>query len=278
MQETHVNTSCQCESSREACEASIPDVQGRGDHRQIAIDQVGVKDVRYPISVRTRDGGHETVDTTIDMFVSLPGDRKGTHMSRFLEMLNDYRSGMTPNRIVDLGRALCDELDAATSRISVRFTYFIEKNAPASGKAGLMNYAVEMTCDSTTKDHTFTLQVAAPATSLCPCSKEISEYGAHNQRCLITAAIRMQNMVWIEDLVEHIESAASAPVYSVLKRVDEKVVTEQAYDNPKFVEDIVRDLAMTFEADDRINWYHVQSENYESIHSHNAYAEIQRSK
>ncbi|HJO15289.1 MAG TPA: GTP cyclohydrolase FolE2 [Phycisphaerales bacterium] len=273
-----MNTSCQCESSREACEASIPDVQGRGDHRQIAIDQVGVKDVRYPISVRTRDGGHETVDTTIDMFVSLPGDRKGTHMSRFLEMLNDYRSGMTPNRIVDLGRALCDELDAATSRISVRFTYFIEKNAPASGKAGLMNYAVEMTCDSTTKDHTFTLQVAAPATSLCPCSKEISEYGAHNQRCLITAAIRMQNMVWIEDLVEHIESAASAPVYSVLKRVDEKVVTEQAYDNPKFVEDIVRDLAMTFEADDRINWYHVQSENYESIHSHNAYAEIQRSK
>ena len=273
-----MNSNCQCPPEPVPHLASIPDVQGRDDDRRIAIDQVGVKDVRYPIVVPTIDGGHETVDATIDMYVSLPAERKGTHMSRFLEMLNDTRSGMTPDRIIELGQALCKELDASSSKISVRFTYFIEKKAPASGRPGLMNYIVDMTCDSTASDHMFTLQVSAPATSLCPCSKEISAYGAHNQRCLITAAIRTNEMVWIEELVEHIESAASAPVYSVLKRVDEKVVTEQAYENPKFVEDIVRDLAMMLEGDQRITWYHVQSENYESIHSHNAFAEIKRTK
>ena len=273
-----MNPNCQSPPASMPESVSIPDVQGRDDDRRIAIDQVGVKDVRYPIVVPTLEGGHETVDATIDMFVSLPAERKGTHMSRFLEMLNDTRDGMTPDRMVELGRSLCHELDAASSKISVRFTYFIEKIAPASKRPGLMNYTVDMTCDSTASDQVFTLQVSAPATSLCPCSKEISVYGAHNQRCLITAAIRTTEMVWIEELVEHIESAASAPVYSVLKRVDEKVVTEQAYENPKFVEDIVRDLAMMLEGDNRITWYHVQSENYESIHSHNAFAQIERTK
>ncbi len=257
---------------------SIPDVQGRADGRKVAIDRVGVKAIRYPVTVATRTGGHEAVDATFNMYVSLPEDRKGTHMSRFLELLNDYRAGMTPNRIVDLCHQLRSTLDSERSHVEMAFTYFIEKAAPATGRLGLMDYSVRMTCDSSSEGDTFVLGVAAPATSLCPCSKEISAYGAHNQRCLITADIRMSAMVWIEELVEFIESAASCPVYSVLKRADEKVVTEQAFENPKFVEDIVRDLAHTLDAEERIDWYRIHSENFESIHSHNAYAEIERLK
>ncbi len=261
-----------------ACAGSIPDVQGREDSRQVAIDRVGVKGIRYPISVATRAGGTEAVDATVNMYVSLPADRKGTHMSRFLEMLNDFRSGMTPDRIIELCHRLRSTLDAERSHVEMEFTYFIEKAAPATGKRGLMDYSVRMTCDASSEGDVFTLGVAAPATSLCPCSKEISAYGAHNQRCLITAEVRMNRMVWIEELVELIESAASCPVYSVLKRLDEKVVTEQAYENPKFVEDIVRDLAHTLDAESRVDWYRIHSENFESIHSHNAYAEIERTK
>ena len=256
----------------------IPDVQGRADSRRVAIDRVGVKDIRYPLTVATKNGGHEAVDATVNMYVSLPADRKGTHMSRFLEHLNTYRQGMTPESIVELCQILRSNLDAENSHVELGFTYFIEKAAPATGRKGLMDYSVRMTCDSSTKNDEFVLGVTAPATSLCPCSKEISEYGAHNQRCLITAEIKTADTVWIEDLVEHIESAASCPVYSVLKRPDEKVVTEQAYENPKFVEDIVRDLATTLEGDDRITWFRIYSENFESIHSHNAYAEIERQK
>ena len=256
----------------------IPDVQGRADSRRVAIDRVGVKDIRYPLTVATKNGGHEAVDATVNMYVSLPADRKGTHMSRFLEHLNTYRQGMTPESIVELCQILRSNLDAENSHVELGFTYFIEKAAPATGRKGLMDYSVRMTCDSSTKNDEFVLGVTAPATSLCPCSKEISEYGAHNQRCLITAEIKTGDPVWIEDLVEHIESAASCPVYSVLKRPDEKVVTEQAYENPKFVEDIVRDLATTLEGDDRITWFRIYSENFESIHSHNAYAEIERQK
>ena len=256
--------------------ADIPDVQGREDSRRVAIDRVGVKGIRYPITVETMDGGHQAVDATLNMYVSLAADRKGTHMSRFLELLNQFKSGMTPDRAVELCQLLRTTLDADRSHVDMTFTYFIEKTAPASGKKGLVDYTVRMVCDSSTEGDTFTLSVAAPATSLCPCSKEISAYGAHNQRCLITADVQMNTMVWIEELVSLIESCASCEVYSVLKRPDEKVVTELAYDNPKFVEDIVRDLARTLDSDGRINWYRIHSENFESIHSHNAYAEIER--
>jgi GTP cyclohydrolase I len=254
--------------------ASIPDVQGRADRRRLAIDRVGVKGIRYPITVETIQGGHQAVDATFNMYVSLAADRKGTHMSRFLELLNDFKSGMTPDRIIELCHLLRSTLDSERAHVEMTFTYFIEKTAPASGKKGLMDYTVRMVCDASSEGDTFILSVAAPATSLCPCSKEISEYGAHNQRCLITADITMNRMVWIEELVELIESSASCPVYSVLKRPDEKIVTEQAFDNPKFVEDIVRDLAGVLDADDRIDWFRIHSENFESIHSHNAYAEI----
>ncbi len=261
-----------------ATEKAIPDVQGRADDRRIAIDRVGVKSIRWPISVETQLGGVETVDATVNMYVSLTAERKGTHMSRFLELLNDFRNGMTPDRIIELSHRLRTTLDAEESHVEMAFTYFIEKKAPASGKPGLMDYSVRMTCNASAKGDQFILGVTAPATSLCPCSKEISIHGAHNQRCLITAEVLSNEMVWIEELVEFIENAASCPVYSVLKRVDEKVVTEQAYENPKFVEDIVRDLANTLEAEERIDWYRIYSENFESIHSHNAYAELARTR
>ena len=257
---------------------AIPDVQGRSDERRVAIDRVGVKGIRYPITIATRAGSTEAADATVNMYVSLPEDRKGTHMSRFLELLNDYRSGMTPQRIVELCHQIRSTLDAERSHVEMSFAYFISKAAPATGRPGLMDYSVRMACDSSSTGDVFTLGVTAPATSLCPCSKEISAYGAHNQRCLITAEIRMNAMVWIEELVEYIEAAASCPVYSVLKRADEKVVTERAYENPKFVEDTVRDLAHTLDGVDRIDWYRIHSENFESIHSHNAYAEIERTK
>jgi GTP cyclohydrolase I len=244
----------------------------------VAIDRVGVKDIRYPLTVSTKDGGEESVDATLNMYVSLPADRKGTHMSRFLEILNDYRAGLTPEKFIDLCHTLRSNLDAEESHVEMSFTYFIEKAAPATGRRGLMDYSAKMSCTSSLAGDDFILTVTAPATSLCPCSKEISEYGAHNQRCLITAAVKTAGTVWIEDLVQHLEGAASCPVYSVLKRPDEKVVTELAYENPKFVEDIVRDLARSLDGDDLITWYHINSENFESIHSHNAYAEIQRQK
>ncbi len=257
---------------------SIPDVQGRSDERRVAIDRVGVKGIRYPISVTTRDGNQESVDATVNMYVSLADDRKGTHMSRFLEMLNDYREGMSPSRIIELCRGIREALDAERAHVEMAFTYFIKKFAPATGRPGLMDYAVRMTCDSSSQGDEFVLGVSAPATSLCPCSKEISKYGAHNQRCVISADIRMNRMVWIEELIELIEASASCPVYSVLKRPDEKVVTEQAFENPKFVEDIVRDLAHSLDAEARIDWYRIHSENFESIHSHNAYAELEQTK
>ena len=262
----------------DAGEQAIPDVQSRTDVRKVAIDRVGVKGIRYPITVATLEGGCETVDATVNMYVSLPPERKGTHMSRFLELLNDFRDGLTPDRMIELSQRIRNTLDAACAHVEMSFSYFIQKRAPATGKAGLMDYKVRMICDASDEGDLFQLGVTAPATSLCPCSKEISAYGAHNQRCLISADVRTNGMVWIEELVELIESAASCPVYSVLKRPDEKVVTEQAYDNPKFVEDIVRDLAHTLDAESRIDWYRIHSENFESIHSHNAYAEVERDK
>ncbi|MFW5653168.1 MAG: GTP cyclohydrolase FolE2 [Planctomycetota bacterium] len=255
----------------------IPDIQSLADARRIAIDRVGVKNVTYPITVRTREGGTETAVANIDMYVSLPHDRKGTHMSRFLEVLNSNRHGIRPESIMATAREMCERLDAQDAHIRLEFTYFIEKKAPVTGQPGLMDYKVTFDCTANGETD-FVMGVRAPATSLCPCSKEISAYGAHNQRCEIEAEIRFDGEVWIEDLVELLEAAASCEVYSVLKRPDEKFVTEVAYDNPKFVEDIVRDAATLLNNEPRITWYSVRSENFESIHNHNAYAQITRDK
>jgi GTP cyclohydrolase IB len=258
--------------------AGMPDVQATADSRQLAIDRVGVKDVTFPMRLRTPDGGEQTTVATISMYVALPHYQKGTHMSRFLEVLNEESSTpITPGRIPDIARAICKRLGAEMAHFEARFTYFIKKLAPVTRHPGLMNYEVTFEC-SANGDTDFIMSVAAPATSLCPCSKEISKYGAHNQRCRIEAKVRFDGKMWIEELVDHLEKAASCPVFAVLKRPDEKWVTEKAFENPKFVEDIVRDLAMSLEADPKIRWYSINSENYESIHSHNAYAEITRAK
>lgn len=257
--------------------APMADVQASADKRNIAIDKVGVKDVRYPIVLRQSGGGEQSTVANINLYVALPKHKKGTHMSRFLEILNQHHRSITPALIIPILHEMKTRLAADTAHIEMQFPYFIEKAAPVTGARGLMDYTCSFEGASNGADD-FILGVKAPATSLCPCSKEISVYGAHNQRCEISARVRFTGTLWIEDLVKIMENAASAPVYAVLKRPDEKFVTEQAFDNPKFVEDIIRDLAVALDADPRITWYSIESENFESIHNHNAYALIERDK
>jgi GTP cyclohydrolase I len=263
----------------DSCIKPLPDVQAAPDSRRVGIDKVGVKDVRYPITLRLPSGAAQTTVANVNMYVSLPADRKGTHMSRFLEVLNEHGASIDSLRVKEICRVMRRRLHAEDAHIEMEFPYFIRKLAPVTQHPGLMDYQVRFRCHADTETGCdFIMGVTVPATSLCPCSREIAAYGAHNQRCLISAEVRFQGMLWIEDLVEILESAASTQVYSVLKRPDEKFVTEEAYDNPKFVEDIIRDLAVTLNADDRVTWYRVQSENFESIHNHNAYAQITRDK
>lgn len=258
--------------------AGMPDVQASDDPRHIAIDRVGVKDVTYPMRLRTPEGGEQTTVAKVNMYVSLPHHQKGTHMSRFLEVLNEYaENALTPDCFPRVARAICERLHAAEAHFEAEFTYFIKKFAPVTKSPGLMDYQVRFECLSNGTDD-FVMSVAAPATSLCPCSKEISQYGAHNQRCRIEAKVRMKSRIWIEEIVGYLEKAASTEVFAVLKRPDEKFVTEAAYDNPKFVEDIVRDLAILLDGDKRISWFSINSENFESIHNHNAYAQLTRDK
>lgn len=256
---------------------AMPDVQASRDPRRIAIDKVGVKNVTYPVTLHTPDGGQQHTVATINMYVSLPHHQKGTHMSRFLEVLNEHAECVTPERIPVITREIKKRLGARDAHFELDFTYFIRKLAPVTKMPGLMDYRVKFECSSNSHDD-FIMTVTAPATSLCPCSKEISRFGAHNQRCLVTARVRPNGLLWIECLVDLLEKAASSQVYAVLKRPDEKFVTEEAFENPKFVEDIVRDLAIALDDDDRIAWYSINSENFESIHNHNAYAEITRDK
>ena len=256
----------------------MPDVQALPDTRQVPIDRVGVKEVTYPMRLHTKGGGEQHTVAKINMYVALPHYQKGTHMSRFLEVLNEHTGEpVCPERIPEITKAIRERLEAKEAHFEAEFTYFINKPAPVTGQKGLMNYEVKFACTANGETD-FVMSVAAPAQSLCPCSKEISEYGAHNQRCRIAAEVRTSSMMWIEDLVEHLEAAASVPVFAVLKRPDEKWVTEKAYENPKFVEDIVRDLATRLEDDARVEWFSINSENFESIHSHNAYAELTRDK
>lgn len=258
-------------------ERDLTDVQASADFRRIPINKVGVKDITYPIKLRTPDGGEQHTVATVNMYVSLPHHQKGTHMSRFLEVLNEHAKEIDPRDVMNICHDIRERLSAADAHLELAFTYFINKQAPVTGSTGLMDYQVRFECVSDGED-SFVMSVKAPATSLCPCSKMISAYGAHNQRCAVEASIRFTGMVWIEELVQMMETSASAPVYSVLKRPDEKHVTEEAYDRPRFVEDIVRELAARLEDEPRVVWYAVNSENYESIHHHNAYACIEKDK
>lgn len=262
---------------------TLPDIQSTGDVRNVAIDKVGVKGIRYPITLRTPGNGSgvgvlHTV-ATVNMYVALPHDQKGTHMSRFLEVLNEHHEALSSDTLGDVCRSMKERLKSEEVHLELNFPYFIDKKAPVTGQTGKLDIDVTFEMASNGVDD-FILGMKVPATSLCPCSKEISQYGAHNQRCEMTVKVRLApgQHVWIEDLFGMIEQCASTQVFSVLKRPDEKWVTERAYENPKFVEDIVRDMAVRLNNDDRIVWYECFSENFESIHNHNAYAYITRDK
>ena len=258
--------------------AAIPDVQGTEDKRKLAIDKVGIRAIRHPIRVSERGGGVQHTVATFAMYVSLPHHFKGTHMSRFVEILNRHEKEIS----VDTFQVMLDEmmlrLEAEAGTIEMSFPYFISKAAPVSKVKSLMDYEVTFTGEICRPAKRFTMTVVVPVTSLCPCSKKISQYGAHNQRSHVTIAARTRSFVWIEELVDYAEKNASSELYGLLKRTDEKLVTERAYDNPKFVEDMVRDVAAQLNQDKRIEWYSVESENFESIHNHSAYAMIVKDK
>ncbi len=266
-----------------ATTTSLPDIQSTGDRRRIAIDKVGVKGVRYPIRLRTPGHGagveFQHTIATINMYVALPHDQKGTHMSRFVEVLNEHHDTLSSDTLTEVCKSMKQRLKADEVHLELNFPYFIDKKAPVTGQPGKLDIDVTFEMASNGTDD-FVLTLKVPATSLCPCSKEISAYGAHNQRCEMTVKVRVAEgqHLWIEELFGMIEQCASTQVFSVLKRPDEKWVTERAYENPKFVEDIVRDMAVMLNGEDRIVWYQCYSENFESIHNHNAYAFIERDK
>ena len=258
--------------------SGIPDVQASADTRRLAIDKVGIKSIRHPIQVAVKGGGVQHTIATFNMYVGLPHHFKGTHMSRFVEILNAHEREISVDTFKKMLGEMVERLEAESGHIEMNFPYFVNKSAPVSGVQSLMDYEVTFNGGIESGRQTFTMKVVVPVTSLCPCSKEISAYGAHNQRSHVTITARTRGFVWIEDLVAYAEAEASSELYGLLKRPDEKLVTERAYDNPKFVEDMVLDVAAHLNRDERIEWYAVESENFESIHNHSAYARIERDK
>ncbi|QNM97474.1 GTP cyclohydrolase FolE2 [Chitinimonas koreensis] len=258
--------------------APIEDVQGSQDTRQIAINKVGIKSIRHPVKVADRADGVQHTIATFDMYVFLPQHFKGTHMSRFVQILNSHEKEISVESFETMLREMVHKLEAESGYIEMRFPFFVNKIAPVSGVQSLLDYEVSLIGEIKHGRLIQKLKVLVPVTSLCPCSKKISAYGAHNQRSHVTITAEFNSHVWIEDLIRVVEEEASSELYSLLKRTDEKYVTERAYDNPKFVEDMVRDVAARLNADARIDAYVVESENFESIHNHSAYALIERDK
>jgi GTP cyclohydrolase IB len=253
----------------------MKDIQNQRDYRNIPIDKVGIKNLRYPITVLDRANAIQHTVATINMYVDLPHKYKGTHMSRFVELLHMIRLEISLEKFSSLLGEMKRHLNAASAHIEMTFPYFIEKKAPMSSCPGLMDYTCRITGSSSANgDVDLISEVVVPISSVCPCSKEISDQGAHNQRGQVSLAVRFKKFIWMEDMIELVEASASCEVYSVLKRVDEKCVTERGFTNPKFVEDIVRDVADILNGDDNITWFSVSAENFESIHNHSAYAHI----
>ena len=257
---------------------AIPDVQSSADTRHIAIDRVGIKSIRHPVVVSDKSVGVQHTIATFNMYVHLPHNFKGTHMSRFVEILNRHGREISVESFEEILREMVDKLEAQSGYIEMAFPYFVNKTAPVSGVQSLLDYDVTFIGEIVEGNYRFSMKVLVPVTSLCPCSKKISERGAHNQRSHVTLTVRTKRVVWIEELVRMAEDQASSELYGLLKRPDEKYVTEYAYDHPKFVEDMVRDIAAALNADERIEAYVVESENFESIHNHSAYALIERDK
>lgn len=255
----------------------LVDIQSSHDVRNIAIDRVGVKKVRYPMHVREQSNGLQHTWGEFTLTVDLPKEFKGTHMSRFLEVLGEHNHDISVETIPLILQSLRDRLKAESSHLEVRFTYFREKAAPVTGKVGMMSYECGFSAVGGAKE-SFELILTVPVTTLCPCSKEISAFGAHNQRGYVSLRIVPEGMLWLEDVIDLVEAAGSAQLYPVLKRPDEKFVTEQAYENPRFVEDMVREVALKLDEHPNVVAYEIEVENHESIHDHNAYASLKRSK
>ncbi len=257
----------------------IADVQNSADTRHLPINKVGIKSIRHPVKLLDQRGGVQHTIASFNMYVELPHNFKGTHMSRFVEILNEHDTEISVESFESILREMVRRLEADVGHVEMSFPYFINKAAPISGVKSMMDYEVcfagEVRKDGSYKQ---TTKVVVPVTSLCPCSKKISERGAHNQRSHVTITATTNDFVWIEELVRMVEDQASCELYGLLKRPDEKYVTERAYDNPKFVEDMVRDVAAVLNADPRIDAYVIESENFESIHNHSAYALIERDK
>lgn len=256
----------------------IEDVQGQADVRGITIEQVGISEVKLPMVVQDRERGRQQVTATIRISASLAPAERGTHMSRFVELLDRFKSRpLNPELLEVLLENVVDRLDAARSYLDVSFLYFRTKRSPLTKEPALMGYSCRLGGDCENRaDKKFRkiVEVEVPILTLCPCSKAISEFGAHNQRTSVRAAVEMAESIWIEELVDLVESEGSCEVYPLLKRPDEKFVTEASYNNPKFVEDVVRDIALKFKSDPRVAAYRIECESLESIHAHNAYAII----
>jgi GTP cyclohydrolase I len=253
----------------------LRDIQSEPDLRNMDIDKVGVKDIRYPIVVLDKHQRFQHTIASVNMFVDLPRRFKGTHMSRFIEILNEHRGEITVKNFRDILEKMKKRFNATTAHLDVEFPYFIEKKAPVSKSPGLMEYTSRFSGVLGEKMD-FTIAVSVPVHTLCPCSKEISKVGAHNQRGVVKVEVRFKGFVWIEDIIRAVESSASSPLYSILKRADEKYVTERAYRNPMFVEDIVRETALNIGKIKEITWARIEAENFESIHNHSAYARLEQ--
>ncbi|MFO1346438.1 MAG: GTP cyclohydrolase FolE2 [Rhodocyclaceae bacterium] len=258
--------------------ATMEDVQGSADTRQIAINKVGIKSIRHPVKVQDKTGGVQHTIAVFNMYVSLPHNFKGTHMSRFVEILNGHEREISVENFPAMLSSMVERLEAESGHVEMNFPYFVNKAAPVSGVQSLMDYDVTFIGDICSGQVVSTVKVVVPVTSLCPCSKKISAYGAHNQRSHVTVTARLDEHMWLEEIISLVEAEASCELFGLLKRPDEKYVTERAYDNPKFVEDMVRDVAARLNAEKRISAYVVESENFESIHNHSAYALIERDK
>lgn len=256
----------------------LKDTQSELDTRQMPIDRVGVKGLKYPIVVRDKAHRSQATVATVALAVDLPQEYKGTHMSRFVEALQEEKGRLDVHSAVVLPGKLLSRLNAQRAHVEIEFPFFRSKKAPVTGMVGMMDYEARFMIDACAgRKVDFMLTIRVPVTTLCPCSKAMSEHGAHNQRGIVTYSVRFKGeAVWIEDLIELVESGASCPVYSLLKRPDEKWVTDHAYNNPVFVEDLVRNIAIRTENHDVFSWYRVEAENFESIHNHQAYAMIER--
>jgi len=258
---------------------NIPDIQGTPDTRRIAIDQVGIKDIRHPVRVRDRSGEALPTVAHATMTVHLPEHYKGTHMSRFVQILHEHCEPLSADTFGAMLDAMLERLEANAGQIRLSFPFFARKVAPVTGVESLLDYEVTLRGERKLDGQRhFHIGVIIPVTSLCPCSKEISDYGAHNQRAHVRVDARVDGPIWIQDIIDMVESVASSELYGILKRPDEKYVTEHAYDNPKFVEDMIRDMAGPLNADDRVRGYTLEAENFEAIHNHQAYAQIAKDK